>query len=226
MLWRQTRRRSPPARRLVYTMPVGLNGEFSMNTLVLSVMAASSCSAVILKSLLGCGYDDRDCTCLLLPSRVAYPVRSRDNDLIARVAASSARYKPSALRPKPQRSASARGPDAVLLFQTVTGCLAQVHQTGCRRVPSSLVVLNDLDTDLLDVLGVKSGSPAAKARQRPLPSAFICLNNESMASVVDACTPAAILKSASMPCSTLSTYLSSDYHVLLLCCLRIYFLQV
>ena len=39
----------------------------------------------------------------------------------------------------------------------------------------------------------KSGSPAPKPTTS-LPSAFICLNSESMTSVVDACTPAAILE--------------------------------
>ena len=77
MLWRQqTSARSPPAQPLVYTMPVGLDGEFSMNTLVLSVMAASSCSAVILKSASSvCGYTMTGIViCLFYHLGVAYPV--------------------------------------------------------------------------------------------------------------------------------------------------------
>lgn len=158
--------------------------------------------------LLGCGYDDRDCTCLLYHLGVAYPVRSRDNDLIARVAQRHQRDIDRVLCTRSHNDLRRLVVQTAVLLQTVASCLAQVHQTGCRRV-LGLVVLNGLDTGLLDVLRRRKIRLTAPKPTTSLPSAFICLNSESMASVVDACTPAAILEIGFNAMLSTPLYLSS-----------------
>ena len=101
--------------------------------------------------LLGCSYDDRDCACLLYHLGVAYPVRSRNNDLVARVAQRHQRDINRVLCTRSHNDLRRLVVQTAVLLQTVAGCLAQIHQTGCRRV-LGLVVLNGLDTGLLDVL--------------------------------------------------------------------------
>ncbi len=74
------RRSSSP----VYTAPVGLDGLLMTTSLVLGVIAASSCAGGDLEALLDAGLDDHR---LAVGEHhdvgVGHPVRRRDDDLVA-----------------------------------------------------------------------------------------------------------------------------------------------
>ena len=101
--------------------------------------------------LFGCGNDDRDRARLLYHLGVADPVRRRDNDLIARVAQRHQRDIDRVLRTGCHDDLRRLVVQTAVLLQPVAGSLAQVHQTG-RRGILGLIVLDRLDTGLLDVL--------------------------------------------------------------------------
>ena len=101
--------------------------------------------------LLGCGYDDRNCTCLLLPSRSSLPSTGAAITTSSPGLQRHQRDINRVLCTRSHNDLRRLVVQTAVLLQTVAGCLAQVHQTGCRRA-LGLVVLNGLDTGLLDVL--------------------------------------------------------------------------
>ena len=101
--------------------------------------------------LLGRRDNDRDRARLLDHLGIADPVRRRDNDLIARVAQRHQRDIDRVLCTRGNDDLRRLIVQTAVLLQTVARRLAQIHQT-CGRGVLGLVVLNSLDTGLLDVL--------------------------------------------------------------------------
>ena len=101
--------------------------------------------------LLGRRDNDRDRARLLDHLGIADPVRRRDNDLIARVAQRHQRDIDRVLCTRGNDDLRRLIVQTAVLLQTVARRLAQIHQ-ACGRGVLGLVVLNSLDTGLLDVL--------------------------------------------------------------------------
>ena len=152
-----------PEASLVYTHKVGLDGLFRMIALVLSVIAASSCSGVILKSCSGRLLPLRNTAAHGGSSQCSDPIRQGGSLRIEDTAGQHYRLL--------HRWAIFRGHTHAAVFPSRRQMLSIL---ASRKPRIAGLIVNGADSSQLNGIGRVEIRPRLRETQRVLPSAFIC----------------------------------------------------
>ena len=153
---------------------------------------------------------------------VADPVRSRQDDLVAGVHPGAESHIDAGLAPLETETSAGAVLHTAVLLQTLADGLAQSHSTHRRRI-LGVVILDGLDTNLLNVVGGGEIRLTGAEADDVQASAFICLNMVSMAMVAEGSIASAIRDNSFIENASVSLYLQGFFHnnaIFAFCCME------